>query len=183
MKTAKAASRYAQALLDLSLEAKVSDRISDDLKTIVSTVQSSPELISLLKSRIIKDDKKLQVLKAVFEKHVDELTVKLLNLLAVKKRMNILLDVVSEYLHKLEVIQGVLRLRLISAVALQDEVKNKIKQSLKTEKWKEIIFEEEIDSDIVGGFILRTDEVQFDASVQAKLEQIKQSFLNKSFAA
>ena len=62
----RVASRYSKALLDLAIEANTLDQISADANTLRSAIASSTDLEYLLKSPIVKADKKQAVLKEIF---------------------------------------------------------------------------------------------------------------------
>jgi F-type H+-transporting ATPase subunit delta len=70
-----------------------------------------------------------------------------------------------------------------SAAELSDDMRKKIKSAIKAENWKEIVIEETVDPEIIGGFVLNTNNLQFDASVSAQLKDIKQAFSNKEYIA
>jgi len=57
------AGRYAKSLLDLALEKNVLDAVYTDVKGIKNTFKSSSDLVAMLKSPIIKSDKKERILK------------------------------------------------------------------------------------------------------------------------
>lgn len=183
MKVTKTASRYSQSLIELAIEKNVLEEVAADMASLKGVIDQSGDFKNMLKSRVIKGEKKAEVLNAILSGKVNELTQKFAQLLAKNGRAELLLEIAIDFRERFEINKGILRMRLISAVSLDDETKNKIKSAIKTDRWKDIIFEEEIDPAIIGGYILRTDYIQFDAGVKSQLEEIKNSFLNKTIAA
>lgn len=183
MKVTKTASRYSQSLIELATEKKVLDEVASDMKSIEGIIKESGEFRTMLKSRVIKAEKKAEVLKAILEGKVHELTLRFAILLSKNGRASLFPEITKDFRERFEIHNRILRMRLISAVALDDDTKAKIKAVIKADDWNDIIFEEVIDPTIIGGYILRTDFIQFDAGVKSQLEEIKNAFLNKTIAA
>lgn len=183
MKVTKTATRYSQSLIELAIEQKSLEKVAGDMASLSGIIDQSADFKNMLKSRVIKSEKKAEILTAILSGKVNELTQRFAQLLAKNGRAELLPQIAKDFRDRFEIHQGVLRMRLISAVALDDQTKSKIKSAVKTDRWKDIIFEEEINPDIIGGYILRTDYIQFDAGVKSQLEEIKNSFLNKTIAA
>ena len=61
------ASRYAKSLLDLSVEKGQLEAVYADMLQVKSVCDGSKEFVNFLNSPIIKADKKIATIKAVFE--------------------------------------------------------------------------------------------------------------------
>ncbi len=183
MKVTKTASRYSQSLVELATEKKILDEVASDIKSIEGIIKESGDFRTMLKSRVIKAEKKAEILEAILNGKVNELTLRFAILLSKNGRASLLHEITKDFRERFEIHNRILRMRLISAVALDEETKGKIKAVIKADDWNDIIFEEVIDPSIIGGYILRTDFIQFDAGVKSQLEEIKNAFLNKTIAA
>ena len=84
----RVSARYAKSILDLANEQKCIDAILADMNTFIATVASNKELRNLLSSPIINGDKKMSVLKSVFEKGFQALTISFFAIVIRKKREN-----------------------------------------------------------------------------------------------
>lgn len=91
MKGTRAALRYAKALLNLAKEHGLHEEVNENMLLIANTISESKELQVMLKSPIIKSETKRNVLNAIFESHVNELSNGLIHLLIENKRIEILL--------------------------------------------------------------------------------------------
>jgi F-type H+-transporting ATPase subunit delta len=89
MKDARAALRYAKAILNLAKDAKKDSAVNKDMQLIASTISENPELAVVLQSPVIKSADKINVLKATFSKQVNNITLGLFNLLQEKKNLNV----------------------------------------------------------------------------------------------
>lgn len=69
-------------------------------------------------------------------------------------------------------------MKVTTAVALADKPKSEIESYLQKNTGKKIILETAVDSNIIGGLIIRTEDGLYDASISNQLNKIKQT-LNK----
>ena len=67
MPNPRLAARYAKSLLDLAKEQNNVDVVLSDMKTIETAVSDSRELHLFLQSPLVKADKKISVLNAIFD--------------------------------------------------------------------------------------------------------------------
>ena len=57
----------------------------------------------------------------------------------------------------------------------------KVLRKVKEITGKEVTIKNSVDPDIIGGFILRIGDVQYDASVSNKLQVLKRQFEDESY--
>ena len=74
---------------------------------------------------------------------------------------------------------NIARVTIITASAVSDEIVARIKSLLKSKLDKELEFVYEIDPSLIGGFILRVESMQLDASIQNELKKLRVKLLNK----
>ena len=65
MKDARAALRYAKAVLNLAKDTQIEDEVNGDMLLIANTIKESSELKVLLKSPVIRSSEKMSVLKSL----------------------------------------------------------------------------------------------------------------------
>ena len=65
MQNTKLSNRYSKALLDLALEQNVLDEVYNNMKQLTMMVDENRDLQLLLKSPIVKADKKIEIFKIV----------------------------------------------------------------------------------------------------------------------
>lgn len=100
MLVSKAAKRYATALLELAKEREEVDTTLQDVLFIQKTLEDSRDLLVFLKSPIIKPDKKVAALQAIFGDNVSELVGRYITLIARKNRQNLLDEIVAAFIEK-----------------------------------------------------------------------------------
>lgn len=173
MKISKSASRYAQALLDLAIEQNKLDAVAADMKYMATVCAENPELELMLQSPVVKADKKLTVLNAIFEQF-DQLTKMFVDLIVKNGREAYLSQIASSFDVLLKEHHGIVPVTLISAQKLDDKVKKEIVSKVQASITGTVELTEKIDADLIGGFIVRMGDTQIDASVASQINKLKQ---------
>ncbi len=176
MKDTKVAARYAKALLDLSIELKSLEVVLADMKMIYSVCAENPELTAVLRSPIIKSDKKLSILNELFGKQICPLTQKYLNLLSAKSRETYLQDIAQQFVNQYKQNKGIATAVISSAIGLDEVSRRRVLDMVKTSTKSEVELVEKIKADLLGGFILRIGDTQVDASVLRQIKNLKRNF-------
>ncbi len=176
MKDTKVAARYAKSLLDLSIELKSLEVVLADMKMIYSVCAANSELVAVLRSPIIKSDKKLSILNEIFGKQICPLTQKFIQLLSVKTRESYIQDIAAQFMVQYKTNKGITSAVISSATALDAASRNKILDLVKSASQSEVELDEKIKVDLIGGFVLRIGDTQVDASVLRQIKNLKRSF-------
>lgn len=167
------ASRYAKSLIDLAKEKGKLEEVFADIKSFDSTFESSRELKSLFKSPVIPADKKLAIVKQLFEGKTSEIVYGFIVLLIKKGREAALHEIVEEFLAQYNKLKGITPVKLITAVKLESgEVQTMVSALKAKELLKEVELHEEVDPELLGGFILQYGDKMIDQSVKSKLSQL-----------
>jgi F-type H+-transporting ATPase subunit delta len=175
MNEARAAARYAKAVLDIAVEQKKTDVLEKDMRAIVETISGSKELREMIGSPVLKADIKKKALLSVF-KGCDPITEGLVNLLFQNRRIGLLNEVALKYIIFNEDLKGEGVAYMTTAVPLSGELEKKVLKEVSKLTGNKITVENKIDESIVGGFILRIGDLQYDASISNKLNTIKREF-------
>ena len=69
---------------------------------------------------------------------------------------------------------------LISATKLSDELLREIKSKVKSLTSKNVHLTNKVDKNLIGGFILKVGDKQYDASFKQQLKNLEQEFFNTS---
>ncbi|MGB0837523.1 MAG: ATP synthase F1 subunit delta [Flavobacteriaceae bacterium] len=181
MKNIKAPHRYAKAVLNLGLEKDLADVIDANMKLIAETIDENIELRAVLESPVIKSDLKLAVLKDLFESKVNAICVGLFNVLVENKRLPLLRDIAAQYNVLYNHFKAVDRAIVTTAVPLSADLETKVLAKVKELTGKEAAIENVVDSSIIGGFILRIGDLQYDASISNQLNSLRQAFDTSAF--
>ncbi len=171
----RAAVRYAKAVLSLAQEQKSADAVNSDMKLITESIAKSDELNQMLQSPVVKSSDKKAVLSKVFN-NANELSHNLIDTLIENKRLAILEDVAASYNSQFDQLRGTQVAKVTTAVPLTEDLKTMVSAKVKELTGKEAELENIIDESILGGFILRVGDIQYNASIANKLDKLKREF-------
>lgn len=178
----RAASRYVNSLLGLAQEQGVLEEVHKDMQLIDKTCNESFELVSLLRSPLIKHDKKRAILYKIFEGRVHQLTLAIIDIVTRKNREAILPAIAKEFHNAFNDFKGIQKATITSTVALDKEIRTEIEEMVKKLSGRKTIeLEEKIDSNLIGGFILNVGDKQVDASLSSKLKALKLLFQHNPY--
>ncbi len=177
MSDSRAALRYAKAILDLAVENKATDALEKDMQAIVGTISGSNELRKMLASPVIKGSAKKEALLAIFKgSHL--ITEEAISLLVANKRVGMLNEVALKYIILNEKLKGQDVAYVTTAVPLTADLEKKVLVQVAKLTGNKASIENNIDESIIGGFVLRVGDLQYDASIANKLSNLKREFTN-----
>ncbi len=179
MKETKVAIRYAKSLINLAVERGVLEETTKDMTLILQVCNENRDLMTMLDSPVISTDKKVAVLKAIFGTNVGELTLSFMTLMANKKREYLLDDIAEQFIAQYRNRQGIIVAKVTSAVALDDNIRSQIRARIGT--GQQIEFVEKIDPSLIGGFIVRVGDKQFDGSISRSISELKKTFSKNDY--
>jgi F-type H+-transporting ATPase subunit delta len=182
MKQPRVASRYAKSILDLAKEQDCLVATLADMETIEKIGHESSDLRYLLSSPIVKSDKKQAVLKAVFEGKIGKLTAAFIDLITVKRREQLLLEIAASFIQQYRVLSNILTAEVRSAVKLDDHIRKEIIERI-TQDAASVVLTEIIDPELLGGFVVRVGDLQIDASVSNNIRELKRIFKSNAYIA
>jgi F-type H+-transporting ATPase subunit delta len=173
----RAAIRYAKAILEISLSNGNAVKVNEDMLSIVASIAASAELIDFLSSPIISSEVKMNALSEVFVTVQSE-TKSLFRLLHENKRFEILAQVASQYNMLFDQMNNVEVAKVTTAFPITADLESKVLAKIATISDKKITIENIVDPKIIGGFILRIGDKQYNASVANGLQELKREFSN-----
>lgn len=172
----KVATRYAKSLLDLAAERNITDKVFEDMKLIAETCKSNPDLALVFRSPIINTDKKNAIIKSVFGGKIDQVTFAFLDIITRKRREYYLEQIAAAFIAQYKKSKNISIAYITTASPIDDKLRKEILNLMKTGSDKTVELVENINKDLIGGFILRYGDEQFDASVARKLKSLRKDF-------
>lgn len=177
MRSTKSAIRYAKAILDLSSETNAVDKVASDMERIVEAGNDTGDFQVFLNSPVIKTDKKISILKVLFPEFT-ELTMSFIELITKNKREYLLTEIASAFVSLLKKQNGIVPISVTSAVKLEKQTLNQILEKLKSHVDGAFEVTEEVDPSLIGGFVVRMEDKQIDASIASQLNRMKIELAN-----
>ena len=173
MSTGKVAVRYAKALFLSAREQKVLDPVRADMELLLEAVAGIPDIMLLLESPILDSAKKSSALTEIFKSRVSGLSLDFIKLVTSNKREEYLPGMARYFVQLYKEEKGIQVATISSAIRLEKGSSDQIREMIKAAFKTEIELEQEIKKDLLGGFVLRVENKQLDASVKGKLASIK----------
>jgi F-type H+-transporting ATPase subunit delta len=177
MSSTRAAIRYAKAILDLAHSKNVAEAVANDMKTISTTIANNQELSTFILNPTMKVEVKESALLEVFA-NSNAVTKGLFHLLFENKRFEILGEIASEYNNLNDEANGVQVAKVTTAIAMDAALEAKVLAKIATFSDKKITIENTVNPSIIGGFILRIGDKQYNASVANRLQVLKRELSN-----
>lgn len=182
MPNPRLATRYAKSLIDLSTEKGQLEQVYADMQYLQAICKSNPDFVSLLRSPVVKADKKDSIITAITKGNVTVITASFNKLLVAKGRESDLPEIVNAFIDQYNTINGIHKVKLTTAVTVSDELKNSIVNKVKSNSGLERVeLETKTDESLIGGFVLEFNNNLVDASVLRDLKDIKKQFSNNEF--
>tara|TARA_R110002126_G_scaffold291693_1_gene455349 strand:- start:6025 stop:6582 length:558 start_codon:yes stop_codon:yes gene_type:complete len=181
MRDARAALRYAKAILNLAKDTNSETIVDSDMKLIAATIAENNEFEVMLRSPVIKAKDKMKVLNALFTGKINNITLGLFNLLEENKRISMLEPIAKQYSIIYDFLKHVQVAKVTTAVPLTKAIEEKVIAKIVALTGENANLENVVNPAILGGFILRVGDVQYDASISNYLNELKKEFDNSHF--
>lgn len=181
MQSVKVPKRYAKALLSFAIEKKQEDVLYEEMQSLVNVIHENTELRSLLRSPVVKSELKKNILEVIFSEK-SEVLGRFFGMLAQNKRMSSTYAIAKEFILQYNQYKDNETAVVITAQPISDSLKNKFLAKVEQLTGKtNISLKNKIDENIIGGFILRIGDLQYNASVSNKLNIIRNNFQENVF--
>ncbi len=177
MSGTRAAIRYAKAILDIAADKNVAEIVGSDMKTIASTIKGNAELSNFIQNPTLKVDVKESAMIAIFT-DVNDVTRKLFRLLKENKRFEILGEIAIEYTKLFDEKSGIQVAQVTTAIEMDAALQAQVLAKIATLTTKNVTIETIVDPSIIGGFVLRIGDQQYNASVSNRLQILKRELSN-----
>ncbi|HEY0667341.1 MAG TPA: ATP synthase F1 subunit delta [Sphingobacteriaceae bacterium] len=181
MSELQVASRYAKSLIDLAEERNSLEKIKEDIQSFVRIVKENSQLHAVLRNPIVGPDKKFAILNQIFGSSIDPMILSFFKIVVNKGRSEILYATGKELLNEYNRRKEIYKATVTSAVPLSAENIKEIEQVVKDATKGEVILETKVDPNLIGGFILKVGDKQFDTSISGSLSKLKKEFAQRTY--
>jgi F-type H+-transporting ATPase subunit delta len=181
MAESRAASRYVKSLLGLAVERGVIEEVHKDMQMFSKVCEQNRPFAVMLRSPVIRHEKKRAILEALFTGRVNKLTLAFIDIITRKNREPLLYGIASDFHNAYNEYKGVGQAFITTTIPMDTDLRKSIETVVrKLSDRKQVEIEEEVDPDLIGGFILKVGDQQIDASIRSKFRMLKLKF-NENF--
>lgn len=169
MNISKSAITYANSLIEADNNY---EQILKDLQAVSETVQESKDFAEIMSNPTIAIQTKNEIIDEIFKNKINNKVINFIKILADKKRFDELNAVIKAYINKVDEINNIKRVEVISAVELSSNQKEKTIEKLQTKLQKSVLVNWTQNKDIIGGLVIKIDDDVIDNSLKNKLEKL-----------
>ncbi len=175
-----AAGQYAEAILDIAhaAGASASDLILNDLKSINQVFETNSDLGLVLGHPSVPTEDKRKIIVELFRSRIQELSLRLIELLLDKRRIYLLPAIEQEYRKFLNIRKNIVSASLASADKLSERAVADIKARLTEHLGSSLELDVTVDQSLLGGVVLRLGDQVVDGSLKGKLENLERMLLS-----
>ena len=181
MKNQKLSGRYAKALFDFATEKNLVEEVNSDLKLFAQTLKENRELQVLLRNPIIEANQKHKIFESIFNGTLHDTTYQFLEVLLKKKREPALDTICDEFFNLYNAAHNIRTVLIATASPLSESLKGKILALLTEQTHASIELQEFVDPYLIGGFIIKMDDLFLDSSIVSKINKLRQEFSQNNF--
>ena len=176
IKDTKIAKRYARALFDIASEDQSYNDWLDKLK-LISDIGEDENFAQVLNSTKISLSKKMNVIDEVFKSQLNTLQLNFLKLLTKNESFSVIQDIHKQFLDQVEKLNNIIRVSVTSPYKISDDLKDQISNLVNEISGSESVIEERIDSELIGGLVIRLGDTVIDGSIKNKVKQLRRELV------
>ena len=171
--------RYAKALYKFAIEHGSAEKVYEEMKQVIASFQDNPRLSKVLANPFVGNSEKYDLLKAAAGDKVENDYLGFVKLVLDNRREDYAWQMALAYRDIYRKANKISQVKIITAVRLPDAEMNKLR-TLVSNSFKDtkLEFSEQINPDLIGGFIIDVDDSRMDASISNELEQLRLNLLS-----
>lgn len=164
---------YAQALLELAKKNNVLIKSNQDCSLILETLSSSVDLKVVLSNPLVSMISKKNMVKQIFQNNVDDFILNFLFVLIDRRRIFLLDTIIQQYFELSYQYESTVVVQVLTATALNEMQQNALIEKIRIiTNSKNVKLVVNIDSSLIGGFIIKIGSKIIDTSLSGKLKQV-----------
>jgi len=178
----RVASRYVKSLLGLAVERGTLEEVHQDMLLFSKVCRENRAFTVMLRSPVIRHEKKKSVLTKIFSGKVNPLTLAMIEIITRKNREPILPAIAEEFHNAYNEFKQIGIASITTTIPMDPSLRTSIEAIVrKLSNKKQVEISEKVDKDLIGGFVLNVGDRQIDASIKSKLRLLSLKFKENYF--
>jgi F-type H+-transporting ATPase subunit delta len=173
MNDSKISVRYSKAIIEMSREKDILETVKTDMDFIGLCLNQIPEFKMFLDSPVIRTSEKRILFKKSLGENIHPVTLSFINLIFTNKRETYLESIIRYFMHLYNKVMGIKPAVLLSPAKLDPALRDKIIRIISQKLNIKMELQEQTEPKLLGGFVMRIEDYQIDASIASQLEKIK----------
>ena len=168
------AKRYATALFDLANETDDISTLEKNVESLTRAIDKSTDLNSLISSPIYSRDQQKNAIGAIATKMgMSGVMINALSLMADKRRLFVVPAFLSALNDLISESKNEITAEVVSAQSLSKGQVEKLSKSLKKNFGKDVKINATVDSNLIGGLVVKVGSRMIDTTILAKLNSLQ----------
>lgn len=164
---------YAEAVFELCCEQGITEQAAEELEGVSEVFAQNEEFVKLLRSPLLSDAEKKQLLTTAFEGKVCRTVFDFICLAVDKGRAGYITPICEEFKQLYYKQQGILEVSVITAMPISEALEEKLRAKLEQMLDKKIIMKLTVDKSLIGGVIVKYEGAELDSSVKGRLDRLR----------
>ena len=158
------------------------EHVHADILCLEQVCSANKSLINILKSPVIKGEKKLAILQALFQDKVHNITLSFFAMVTQRHREALLPTMAQAFLAQYDQHQGIKRAQVATTFPLSNELDMQLQQTVQQiAPCKKVILNQKIDPALIGGYMLQVEDKRLDQSLRKKLLKLRKSYVIEGY--
>jgi F-type H+-transporting ATPase subunit delta len=170
--------RYAKALFMSAAEKKILDSVNKDMDLLAETCKLD-DFQYMLELPSLQPSQKFKFIDSIFAKKMSESSLALIHLVIKNKRESYLPGIARNFRDFYRTEKGIRSAELVTALEVDDSIIRSIRELITKSFDSDVELSASVDKDLIGGFVLKIEDLQYDSSVASNLKRMKKQLLQK----
>ncbi len=171
---------YANALFEAATENNLQGEIKTEINALSEILSENSDYAKILSSPIVGLKEKHELANTAFNGRICDYLLNLIFVLIDNNRFELFFDVKTEYNRLHDRQNNIIRVTAVTATELSSAMKDKLQSKLCEQSKKDVVLSNEVDETLIGGVLLKYDNMEIDGSVKTKLDEIKKQVRAKT---
>lgn len=176
MKNILLAKRYAKALFDLAIDEKVVESTNNDMLLVAEVMNQNRELRKLMSNPVIPPARKKLIIRKIFENNIGKHSLAFLDILVRKGREQEVLIIAEQFYDLYLDYKNIAKVDITTAVEIDAALRDRMLKVFKERTDKTLQLVEKINPEIIGGYVLKMEDYQYNASVSKAFSRLHKEF-------
>ncbi len=175
---------YAKALLEAATKAGQVDRVAEELESAkVDVFDRLPRLMGTLVSPRVSFTDKERILENAFKGKMSDILLNFLKVFARRGRFDAIAETAAAFKKLYNESRGRVEVQVRTAAPINNQLLQRIADRLKEMLGRDVVLKSKVDSELLGGVVVRVGDTLYDGSVSRKLELLREKTLKDTQAA
>ena len=169
---------YGSALFMLSREENTTDRVKEDIETVLAVLKENPEYVKLLDTPALSKAERLRLIDEAFANNICYSVLNVIKILSERHCVYSLGEAVNAFTSLYNEFYQIEHVEAVTAVPMSSGQLKAMKEKLERLTGKTVVIKNTVSPEILGGVVLRYSGIQLDGSVKSKLDEFAAGLRN-----